>query len=310
MNKFIPLWCWSLTFLLVIIILFTSYLSVFLRSESEVDIISQTTEASLMSFWNTARLQNGSDNSVVAIGTSLVYHGFYFDELLNQRAENKNIKLQFLRFAKNSAAPVNFIWLLEAIEKSSNTPKVIFLQLEPFMIEKNVGNGNYLSALQNKLHQLIITLISALSTSDLSSGSGTLFGNKNINYSDSSLKNMSVSATLNDMKKADARKHRFSTEKLLPQLQEILDRLHDKGSKVIFIRMNYATQRYLYINPRNMNERVISWIKSFEMATGYPVWEFNSLDMAYYTDTAHLNANGRDVFTEWFLGKVQQEDIL
>lgn len=299
MKKFIPLWCWCFTFLLVIAVILISYWQGYSQSETELEDIKQIENASLMSFWNTARLQNLSRNSVVAIGTSLVRHGFYYDTLFDQQSEAKKLELQLLRFHKDGALSDDFIWLLRHIDQSSTAPQIILLQLEPFMFNPSAINGNYLSNVQKNLHLFIRTLIGAPSTAALSG-----------NYGDDALMQMNKSAKLFDMMKGDVREHRLTTPTLSPQFQAALDNLSKKGSKVIFIRMNYASQRYLYINPRNINELSKPWIETFKQATGYPVWEFNSLDMSYYKDTAHLNAKGRVVFTEWLLDKIQQEDVL
>lgn len=286
MRGFLSIWGWATTLAIVLVVIFISY--------------SLNSAYAQKPFWNLQRLDQLEKNGVVAIGTSLTRHGFYYDTDFTQLAAKSGLDMDFIRFTKGSAEPSDFIDVLTDINQRHKKPKIIFLQLEPFMIKGR--DHNILARTQGKIHALIRLLLPF---------SSKVWNNINANYPESELELLTKEASLADMKgRARNRLHQLKPLILSKNYSDLLLNLQNSGVKIIFLRMNFAAQRYTYLKPKNFRKLTSQWIKDFKAVNGFEVWDYNGLDMSYYKDSAHLNLKGRAIFSSWIITKIKQENII
>ncbi|MCF6777151.1 hypothetical protein L3V83_11315 [Thiotrichales bacterium 19X7-9] len=282
MKNVIPLWCWLVT------VIFVTVTTIFSLCFQPSDYFN----------WGLDRLKSNQDNTIVAIGTSLTRHGFYFDQTFDLFSKNKNLNIRFIRFTKSGGKPQDFDRLLSMIEKKSTYIKILFIQLEPYMLHNSKSN-QVLYTMQFHLHKLINNILHKFRTQQ--------------DYETDSKLNLAPSSSYSKIKSLFKNRNHTKVLKspyLLTKEMKLLKKIQHSGTKIIFLRINYATETYQVLLPNNLNQQIQQWISQFQKNTGYPVWQFPSLNASYYTDTAHLNYKGRKLFSTWVISKIKSEELV
>ncbi|TNF67020.1 MAG: hypothetical protein EP298_07845 [Gammaproteobacteria bacterium] len=288
MKNVIPLWCWLI---ILVIISFILLLSGYLIKTPHDAFLS----------WGLKRL-NTTNTNVITVGTSLVRHGFYFDQSFDSFAKTKGLNdIKLIRFTKPLAKPEDIDTVLTTIQSNPNHIKLLLIQLEPYMFY-NPKELNYFYTLQNNFHTFIKKISDNLHITTFHSHYET-DTNINLYRSSSYEKIKSLLKDKNTLKQ-------FKTPNISSSDHILLKNLQNSGVNIVFIQMNYAKETYQFLLPNHLNQQIQQWISQFQKNTGYPVWQFPSLNASYYTDTAHLNYKGRKLFSTWVISKIKSKGLV
>lgn len=278
----IPLWLWlSIAFLVVTCVVLGQ---VFLVHKSKIK-----------TNWELNRLKSLKHNGVIVIGTSLVKCGFYFDTEFEKIAKEKGLDITFVRMTKSSGTPQEFKRPLLAILKSH--PKYLFIQIEPFMLENN-PDYQWIIDLQIAIHHL---LVNQLNTHNYLLKKMI---NKEPQSDSDALLHLDKIASWKDI---NTKRIILKKPHLSSYYVEFLKKAKEENIQLIFLEMNRSEQAYKVFIPKNTKNLITRWIKNFKASYRVRIWHFSGLDMRFYSDRAHLNKDGRKLFSYWFIQKLKKE---
>ncbi|TDP01870.1 hypothetical protein [Marinomonas balearica] len=253
-------------------------------------------------FYNINRLSIKKESpSVFLVGTSLIKCGFYYDDELEFELNEKGLNYDFFRFTKPGFDPLPFSKIIDEI--LAFKPDVIYLHVDYFIDYS--GTDSVVSDYLNQYRQLIISIKEMFLDEFFYQGEVE----EKENYP-------SPGSCVTEQKKFDIDRKlkntysdwfpRLKSYEEIPYLYDFIEALKAQGTKVIFIEMGRSKLANRYLGEQKL-EVLSQSLEELKSETGVSYWRFPAnLDEKYYLDFSHLNSEGRQISTNWFIDRLSQ----
>lgn len=286
-EPMLPLRYWGITVGLVVLLI----------SVVSVWQLQQDVEVTPAAYYAIDRLEPTSDRlKVVAVGASILRFAFPFDHLTEQQALARGLPIDFTRLTKNVGTEKEFSVLFSPILVAK--PDWVFLDAECFTIYWPKTEPNWLTPFRQAVRTLKKT-------------------NENGLYMENS-QEASI-YTRDELKQIDLIKQGERWRKLLgkrlalrepiftERFIEFLKLAKSQRTRVVMLDIG----RSKLLNDKQSPEfhRQLTANLAY-LAHRYPleVWRFPAnLPPTHYTDHAHLNPKGKQVFWDWFFDRFKNK---
>lgn len=233
---------------------------------------------------------------VVVVGTSLVRHALPFDDELGRKAKETGIDARFVRITKDAGTAEEYApllpWLLE------RRPDVVFLQAEPLAIDFNQSRGD-------RAFRRGIRLIGSLAQGT-EQRMHERWRRENSGLLPPATRNRPQNNPELFLSRLSGRLARYVLKPtLLPEpYGAFLESARAANIRVVLLEIGRSREANALL-PDAFHRQVAERYGQITAGYGVEVWRFPAnLTSDHYTDHAHLDASGRAVFVDWFLGRL------
>lgn len=253
----------------------------------------KTAESEYNSTWfQVNRLSKINHNGLVVVGTSLVQHGFYYDENFDRFALQEGLSVECVRFTLSGGKLYQYVDLLNPILKAK--PRLVIIQINPFISEEKLQNRvlRQMHFLLDSLKQRVKNML------------GVDKFVKYSNFQDDSV----IESKLRTRCKSLPVRHPFISEisKVPAAYEKFFSDARALGIKVVFLQMTNSITVEQQAGKQSIDEKKKL---SEAVAARYhvPLWVSPCWPLSCYMDGYHLNNEGRVNFNKWVLQKIKQE---
>ncbi|WP_457676886.1 hypothetical protein [Thiolapillus sp.] len=246
------------------------------------------------------RLNSLRQPAVVVMGTSAVRHGFPFDGDLEQISLARNSPIHFIRFSRDQGSSRDFSVLLDAILQAR--PQWVFIQAEPLVLELQSSwlPRRILEAARVRIH--FLARIVAL---ELAQALGGKLSCRRMPQDDSNVQ-LDRTATPADLRNPLHDSYHIRVP-ALPEFTRFIAEAKKRNIRVVLLEMNRSREGNESFGPA-FRPALDKALQALAATWNIPLWQFRGdLSRDHFADRGHLNRQGRQVFTRWFLSRLEAE---
>ena len=298
-RNYPPLWLWLTTGIFATILLFILILQ---TDELPFDPNTYLRPERLEKFTNgNLKSDPALPQKIVVLGTSLTRRAFFFDEEMERFAKkNRGLDIQFIRFSISSATLEQYEAIFDEIIHAK--PDYVFFESQILLYTFNLSKIKYLTKKINHLRDNIFDFIYRKTGLDFN-----LFHLQNTEYFDlmkdwQNIKKQPRNEMENDGK--GIKKFDFRSMELPEIVISFFRDIKVNGGKIFILEIPWSQMAKSQIPDSlliEINNRKINMSQKY----GLPIIDFPGYPkLNFYYDFGHFNAEGRKMYSKWYLGEI------
>ena len=247
---------------------------------------------------------------IVAIGTSLTWSGLFKDKDMENLAARRGIRLSFLRFTYNGGQPEDFTALFPMIIDAH--PDLVVIEANLFGLNLH-GQSRFTETLnrhRTALCYLVKRSVLQIPFAEKMLGSWTAIkSDRKFEDIHGNIEDIDLVPGLFEPKTIDAYRREaadFQVREFMGcrRFADLFSEAAAAGIGIVFLDIPRAAPAQAVLSDE-FKSRYNALMARYEHTEGMAYWRFPSRlpDRDYY-DFAHLNAEGRAAYSQWFVSQI------